>query len=72
MRSQIEESTEEFARKIDVATHSNQSVIKGYLHWDYFKRQEDSNIYYNKNINIEKIARATEAPIFLASAVVLS
>ena len=30
MRSQIEESIEEFARKIDVATHSNQSVIKGY------------------------------------------
>jgi hypothetical protein len=30
MRSQIEESIEEFDRKIDVATHSNQSVIKGY------------------------------------------
>jgi hypothetical protein len=30
MRSQIEESIEEFARKIDVATHSKQSVIKGY------------------------------------------
>jgi hypothetical protein len=30
MRSQIEKSIEEFARKIDVAAHSNQSVIKGY------------------------------------------
>ena len=30
IRSQIEESIEEFDRKIDVATHSNQSVIKGY------------------------------------------
>jgi hypothetical protein len=30
MRSQIEESIEELQRKIDVATHSKQSVIKGY------------------------------------------
>ena len=30
MRSQIRESIEELHRKIDVATHSKQSVIKGY------------------------------------------
>jgi hypothetical protein len=30
MRSQIEKSIEELARKIDVATHSKQSVINGY------------------------------------------
>ena len=30
MRSQIEEPMEEFARKIDVATPSNESEIKGY------------------------------------------
>ena len=30
MRSQIGESIEELHRKIDVATHSKQSVIKGY------------------------------------------
>jgi hypothetical protein len=31
MRSQIGESIEELHRKIDVATHSKQSMIKGYL-----------------------------------------
>jgi hypothetical protein len=43
MRSQIGESIEELHRKIDVATHSKQSVIKGYpsqierisIHTDY-------------------------------------
>ena len=41
MRSQIGESIEESHRKIDVGTHSNQSVIKGY------KLQSISRLHYS-------------------------
>jgi hypothetical protein len=43
MRSQIEESIEELARKINVATHSKQSVIKGYK--SHFLFELNANLF---------------------------